>query len=119
MVCPTHRSARDGAPPRPRLDRLRVSESGCRVPRLLPHESNSLASSRLFNLFERPIRNLQASFAREAVIDLSRVPGEYTVEWFNPSSGETITAEPVMGGGMLSFVAPFVGDAVLYLKLRP
>ena len=69
--------------------------------------------------FQRPIRNFRASFAQEVGVDLSARAGAYLVEWFNPASGETITAEPVVGGSMLSFVAPFVGDAVLYLKLRP
>ena len=82
----------------------------------VPLEPHPLESA---SFFQRPIRNFRASFAQEVGVDLSARAGAYLVEWFNPSSGETITAEPVMGGGMLSFVAPFVGDAVLYLKLRP
>ena len=85
----------------------------------LPYESHPLESSRLFGLFERPIRTLRAGLTREAVVDLSRVPGEYTVEWFNPSSGEMSQAEPVTGGVTRALSAPFGGDAVLHLKRKP
>jgi len=85
----------------------------------LPYESHPLESSRLFRPFERRIRTLRAGLTREAVVDLSRVPGEYTVEWFNPSSGEMSQAESVTGGVNRALSAPFGGDAVLHLKRKP
>jgi hypothetical protein len=51
-------------------------------------------------------------------VDLSATPGELSVEWFNPSTGETIAGGTVVGGASRSFTAPFSGDAVLYLYQR-
>jgi hypothetical protein len=53
--------------------------------------------------------------AGEFTVDL--IAGAYRFEWFNPLAGKkagdgTVTSE----GGRRSFVAPFEGDAVLYLK---
>jgi len=53
-------------------------------------------------------------------VDLSATPGEVSVEWFDPSTGETISGDTAMGGDSRSFSAPSVGDAVLYLhQARP
>jgi Family of unknown function (DUF6298)/Putative collagen-binding domain of a collagenase len=43
--------------------------------------------------------------------------GTYQVEWFNPSSGQTLSGGTVSGGGSHSFTPPFSGSAVLYLKV--
>ena len=51
-------------------------------------------------------------------VDLSAVSGQMMVEWFDPSRAQTHPAGPVAGGSTTSFQAPFVGDAVLYLKRR-
>jgi hypothetical protein len=48
-------------------------------------------------------------------VDLSATPGKLSVEWFNPSTGETTVGGTVQGGTAHSFMAPFAGDAVLYL----
>lgn len=45
------------------------------------------------------------------------VAGTYSYEWFNPSSGTAFsTGSITVAEGDTSFVAPFAGDAVLYLK---
>jgi hypothetical protein len=45
------------------------------------------------------------------------VAGTYSYEWFNPSSGTAFsTGSITVAAGDTSFVAPFAGDAVLYLK---
>ncbi len=41
--------------------------------------------------------------------------GTMTVEWINPSTGQTQTAGTVGSGGVQNFTAPFSGDAVLHL----
>jgi hypothetical protein len=51
-------------------------------------------------------------------VDLSAMPAsrKLTLEWFNPSTGATITRKPIPGGSSSqSFSPPFSGDAVLYL----
>jgi hypothetical protein len=48
-------------------------------------------------------------------VDLSSTPGELTIEWFNPSTGVTMAGGTVSGGAKRAFIAPFTGDAVLYL----
>jgi hypothetical protein len=48
-------------------------------------------------------------------VDLSQASGELNVEWFNPITGETITAPKTLGGARQKFTAPFPGDAVLYV----
>jgi hypothetical protein len=52
----------------------------------------------------------------KAVADLSATKTELNVEWFNPSNGLVISGIKTTGGGNRSFVAPFGGDAVLYIK---
>ena len=49
-------------------------------------------------------------------VDLSAAMGELSVEWFDPSTGEMVRADPARGGGPRMFTAPFWGDAVLYVR---
>jgi hypothetical protein len=53
-------------------------------------------------------------FRLTATVDLSAASGTLSVEWFNPSTGETTAAGTITGGANLDFTAPFSGDAVLY-----
>ena len=52
-------------------------------------------------------------------VDLSNVSGMLAVEWFNPSTGVVTAGEPIAGGKKASLMAPFSGDAVLYLVQTP
>jgi hypothetical protein len=50
-------------------------------------------------------------------IDLSDAPGEFSIEWFLPQLRRTLPGvRRLPGGDYASTVAPFTGDAVLYLK---
>jgi len=49
-------------------------------------------------------------------VSLSAAKGRLAVQWIHPSTGKAIAADPVTGGGDREFVAPFAGDAVLYLS---
>ncbi|MDQ3248011.1 MAG: DUF6298 domain-containing protein, partial [Chloroflexota bacterium] len=48
-------------------------------------------------------------------VNLTAATGELAVEWFNPRTGETMMAEPVIGGSRQELFAPFAGDAVLFI----
>jgi hypothetical protein len=48
-------------------------------------------------------------------VDLSATSNQLSMEWFNVREGKTITADPVQGGSIQTFTAPFSGEAVLYL----
>ncbi len=48
-------------------------------------------------------------------VDLSGSPIELMVEWFNLENGSIIDGGKIRGGASTTFVAPFSGDAVLYL----
>jgi len=50
-------------------------------------------------------------------VDLTAVSGTLDVEWLNPETGELYTGATVNGGAQRNLVAPFSGDAVLYLCL--
>lgn len=50
-------------------------------------------------------------------VDLTAVSGTLDVEWLNPATGELYTGATVSGGAQRNLVAPFSGDAVLYLCL--
>jgi hypothetical protein len=52
----------------------------------------------------------------EVVVDLSAAKGDLTVEWLNPNNGLTFKGIKIASGGNRSFIPPFKGDAVLYLK---
>jgi len=52
----------------------------------------------------------------EVIVDLSSASGTFTVEWFNPETGEAISSEAISGGKSERIVAPFSGDTVLYIR---
>jgi hypothetical protein len=49
-------------------------------------------------------------------VDLAVASGTVDVEWFTPTTGETMATGTITGGGPRKFHAPFPGDAVLYLR---
>lgn len=49
-------------------------------------------------------------------VDLQRQAGSYTVEWFQPRVGRTYLEQRRLLSGRVRFVAPFAGEAVLYLR---
>ncbi len=49
-------------------------------------------------------------------VDLSDVSTSFVVEWFDPKNEQTISNEISSSGGRKTFVAPFDGEAVLYLR---
>jgi hypothetical protein len=50
-------------------------------------------------------------------LDLCDAAGEFAVEWFLPQVHRTLAgARPLVGGDYVVTVAPYTGDAVLYLK---
>jgi hypothetical protein len=49
------------------------------------------------------------------MVDLSKAPGAFSVEWHNAAIGNATKAGTVSGGARREFKAPFNGDAVLYL----
>jgi hypothetical protein len=71
----------------------------------LPVHSNS---SRSMNPFVRLERGT-------VTVDLSPASAPFSVEWLNPTTGETIASGTIAGGARRSFRAPFSGDAVLYI----
>jgi hypothetical protein len=42
--------------------------------------------------------------------------GRFSVEWFNPNTGETIQGRPFKGGTAIDFTPPYLGEIVMYLK---
>jgi len=54
--------------------------------------------------------------ARSVEVDLPATSDTLTVEWLNPRTGEILRTGTTKGGGRLRFVAPFGGDAVLYVS---
>jgi hypothetical protein len=77
---------------------------------------NSLASTGycLANPGEEYLSYLPYGGAVE--IDLSAANGELNVEWFNPNTGETRSAQSITGGGRQTLQSPFGDDdAVLYI----
>jgi Putative collagen-binding domain of a collagenase len=49
-------------------------------------------------------------------INLSATPGTLSVEWFNPSTGATVSGSTVTGGNSQTLTSPFSSDAVVYLR---
>ncbi len=52
-------------------------------------------------------------------VNLSDGQGTFSVEWFNVYKNDAVRGEPVEGGAMRTFITPFGGPAVLYLKKVP
>jgi hypothetical protein len=50
-------------------------------------------------------------------VDLEAAQGYLNVEWFDPSTGETLPGGQVKGGGTIHLTAPFSGPAVLYVRV--
>jgi hypothetical protein len=54
-----------------------------------------------------------------ASVDLTAAPGTYSVEWFNPSTDETLSGGTIEGGATVVFTPPFSApDSVLYLRVQ-
>lgn len=51
-------------------------------------------------------------------IDLRAAPGRFSVEWFDPDTGQTVAGGEIEGGRRQALGAPFRGPAVLYLRLK-
>ncbi|MCZ2150121.1 MAG: DUF5060 domain-containing protein [Bryobacterales bacterium] len=52
-------------------------------------------------------------------VDLTGAEGTFHVEWYRPADAASETGEPVMGGAVREFVAPWKGcDVILYLSSR-
>lgn len=51
-----------------------------------------------------------------AGVDLSDTAGRFSVTWFDPVRGKTLSAADVSGGFQTAFTAPFENDAVLHLR---
>jgi hypothetical protein len=51
-------------------------------------------------------------------LDLSESSSHFTVEWYNPSVDVYVPDSSVQGGEILTFAAPFSGDAALILRLK-
>jgi hypothetical protein len=49
-------------------------------------------------------------------VNLSSVTGTLNVEWFRPTTGQTVQGSPVNAGSTLAFTPPFNGEALLYLS---
>jgi len=55
--------------------------------------------------------------AGSVTLDLSGASRDFSLEWFNPATGETVFGGgTTQGGSRTHFRAPFQGDAVLFLK---
>ena len=52
----------------------------------------------------------------EVALDLSSAKGELTVEWMHPVEGSIVRGGMVSGGAWRTFVGPFSGAAVLYVR---
>lgn len=48
-------------------------------------------------------------------LDLSAAPGDYSVQWLNPRTGQRLAAGTIAGGKNITLNPPFSGDAVLVL----
>lgn len=55
---------------------------------------------------------------KTVTVDLSAASGPLSVEWFNPRTHQTVAGGTTQGGDRRAFVAPFTGDAVLYISAR-
>jgi hypothetical protein len=51
-------------------------------------------------------------------VDLSNVERQLTVEWFSPGTRKRTTDSFIIGGTVKTFVTPFSGPSVLYLKVQ-
>ena len=51
-------------------------------------------------------------------VDLSKVENTFTVEWFAPDTRERQYLGTATGGGVRTFIPPFRGPSVLYLKAQ-
>jgi hypothetical protein len=57
-------------------------------------------------------------YSGKVTVDLSKTLGEVSVEWFNPNSGLVTSGITTTGGGNRSFIPPFDGDAILYIRSK-
>jgi Family of unknown function (DUF6298) len=49
-------------------------------------------------------------------VDLSFAKGDLIIEWLSPNTGMVISGTKTTGGGNRTFIPPFEGDTILYVK---
>jgi len=54
----------------------------------------------------------------EFTVDLTAAPGSWREEWFDPTTGKTMSGGTISGGGKHTCRPPFSGAAVLYLHTK-
>ena len=63
----------------------------------------------------KPLDVLPPQREETITVDLSGSSATFRIEWFDPITGKTIVGGMVAGGSNRTFIAPFGGEAVLYL----
>jgi hypothetical protein len=81
-----------------------------------PHPELAHTRYCLANLGQEYLIYRPPELTRRIQVDLSDAKGKLSVEWYNPDVGVSVEAKPVAGGNKQVFVAPFNGNAVLYIK---
>ncbi len=66
-------------------------------------------------IHKRRLESIYLPSDSTVTVDLSAAAGQLSVEWFDPATGITVSGGATTGGAEGTFIAPFSGDAVLYL----
>ena len=61
---------------------------------------------------------IYAPEAGQFKLKLHGAMGPFTVEWFDPATGETISGMDLVGGGPVDITPPYRGEIVLHLKKK-
>jgi hypothetical protein len=65
----------------------------------------------LARLSQKPELVIYSPSAGEFSVDLTRIPGDLTVEWLNPANGQIRHEGKIKGGKLVHFTHSFHGDA--------
>ena len=82
---------------------------------MAPHDEIIIGPPRTFFCLAEPDMEYMVYFRTGGEIKLRMNPGKYTVKWFNPRSGEFLTAKTSSVSSETCFAAPDKFDWVLYL----
>lgn len=105
-----------GEPVRVALGQTRAYAEKVDLIHMLPYNDFSSTSYCLANLGKEYL--VYQPEAGQFRLKLYGAPGPYTVEWFNPNTGETLTGPDLVGGAAVDITPPYLGEIVLYLKKK-
>ena len=102
------------------MGQIRRYAKKIRLDNMTPQDALSSSGYMLANTTSPAAEYITFTPSSTVSVDLSASSGEFSIEWFSPSTGVTTSGGTVAGGAVRNFTTPATqANMVLYLKNIP